>query len=356
MVVRHANSTARGPDLPNRVAAAPLLLVTVVLQLSLVGWSETTPAPSSTPGEIRVMCYNTYCFAPSHEPQVKTPESRDAVADVIAHVDPDIMLLTEVGGAAALAEIAEGLAARGKTYVFSSVVEGEDQERRMAFLAKLRPVQVSHDVTSFYNLNGRHVRVQRGFGHCVFQWAGDLRLHIVGAHLKSKMYHHLGQTDMRRYEARQLRYLYNEILKAEPKANVLIVGDMNDTPDSSPVSTLCGRRYKVERQLFDLRPVDRYNMAWTHLWDTADTYSRIDYAFASFALLPAIDFDRTVIPYYADWYVASDHRPVVVTLHPPPADTPSGLLSRFERNQRIPPVPQSSFGQGRVVGTRKVRR
>jgi len=198
--------------------------------------------------------------------------------------------------------------------------------------------------------------VSRGFAHCVFQWSNGYKLHVVGTHLKSKRFHPLGQTDMRRYEARQLRYLFDKIIKEDPDANVLIAGDFNDAPNSSPISTVCGRRYKFTRQLYDLRPFDKYGMSWTYLWDEGETYSRIDYAFASYALLPEIEFEQTCVPFVGEWYVASDHRPLVVTLHPSDREAAPGILSQFEKNRRKAPVPMSSFHEGRVVGTRKVRR
>ena len=288
--------------------------------------------------------------------QLKSPESREAVIQMIAAADADAAFLVEVGGAAALDEILELLAAEGVVYPYRTIVEGADTVRRIGLVARVPPAEARHVVTASYNLKGERVPVQRGFAHCVFKWRNGYVLHLLGAHLKSKVYHPLGQTDMRRYEARQLRYVVDDILDDEPEANILVVGDLNDTPDSSPVSTLCNRRRKKEGQLYDLRPVDRYSMAWTHLWDTADTYTRIDYAFVSYWLLPETDFEQTVIPFIPDWSLASDHRPIVVTVRPRQQPVAPDVLDCFYRNARQPEPPASSFHEGKVVGTRKARR
>ena len=315
--------------------------------------NASLPAP---PDVIRMMVYNVYNFMPLSAPQIKTPESRDAVAEMIHRGRSDILVLVEMGGDDAVQEIRDLLKAKGTDYPFATVVHAYDRVRNVAVLSTFSPAQTKHDTSSSYNLKGKSVRVRRGFAHCVFRWENGYTLHLLGAHLKSKTFDHLGQTDMRRYEARLLRYHFDDIINDDPDANVLVVGDMNDTPDSSPISTLCGRRHKQERQLFDLRPVDQHSMCWTHLWDSADSYTRIDYALVSYPLLPEIDLNATFIPTFADWYIASDHRPIIITLTPRETPLQPDRLGQFHRNFRTPPAPQSSFHEGRVVGTRKVRR
>jgi len=314
-----------------------------------------TPLPPA-PRELRIVSYNTYNFQPLSRPQIKSPESRDMVIAILANLSPDIAVLTEVGGQDGLNEIVDLLKKTGVAYPFSSLVQGEDLERNIAVISKIAPVRVQHDTASIYNLGGRATRVQRGFAHLVFKWDNGYTLHLLGAHLKSKMFDARGQTDMRRYEARLLRYAVNKILAADPKAHVLVVGDFNDTPDSSPVNTLCDRRAPIARQLFDLRPVDHNNLAWTQLQEEADTYSRIDYAMASYSLLPEIVYEKTLIPPIADWYIASDHRPLLITLVPEDKPMQADILNKFQRNSRLAEIPVSFFHDGPVVGTRKARK
>jgi len=334
------------------VAACGTALAVGLADLGGVVVAADLPAPA----EFRVLSYNVHNFFPASVPGAKSAESKAAVIDVVAGIDAAIMLLVETGGQESVREIQDMLRRKGCEYPFSSVVEGGDQERRLAVLAKWEPVEVQHDVTAFYNLGGLHVRVQRGFANCTFQWANGYRLHLLGAHLKSKVYHQLGQTDMRRYEARQLRYLVNGILDKEPDANILVVGDMNDSPNASPVTTLLGRRYKDEKQLYDLRPLDRYDLAWTHLWQAGDVYSRIDYALATYGLLPEVDLDKTCLPELGSLQLASDHRPLVVTLTPVEKSMAAAVLDRFDQSIRKVPNAVPTAEAERMIGTRKARR
>jgi endonuclease/exonuclease/phosphatase family metal-dependent hydrolase len=325
--------------------------------LPLAAADPPPPAPDTTApaARLRVVTYNLYNYVDQNAPQIKSPESRDTVLRILAALAPDIVVLIETGGEAAVAEIRAELAARSLTYPFASTVMAFDQERRIGVLARVAPAQVAHVTTATYRLQDREVPVRRGFAHCIFAWPG-YRLHLLAAHLKSKAFDPLGQTDMRRYEARLLRYLVDDILRAEPDANLLLVGDLNDTPESSPVSTLCSRRSNPPRQLYDLRPVDRFGLSWTHCWDSADTYSRIDYAMVSHDLLPEVDLGATEIPFFPEWSLASDHRPLLITLNLRNRPVTPDMLAWFERNFRIPVSPMSSFHEGRVVGTRKAQK
>ena len=159
------------------------------------------------------------------------------------------------------------------------------------------------------------IGVQRGFLHVIYKF-DDYTLHLVSAHLKAKVHHYrYSQADMRRLEARQLRYLINDILKNEPEANILVVGDMNDTFDSKPISIIRDFEQPPERRLLDLRPLDVDGFSWSHWWDEQDSYARIDYTLCSKGLLPEIVFEQTrIVSKTPTWMVASDHRPLLVTI------------------------------------------
>jgi endonuclease/exonuclease/phosphatase family metal-dependent hydrolase len=327
-----------------------------VATVSVAGQASAPAAAEATVPRLRVVAYNLYNYLDRSQAQIRSPESRETLLRALAALKADVAVLAETGGEAAVAEIRDELAARGQSYAFSTVVPGYDQERRIGVLARTAPAQTTYVTDATYRLRDRDVPVQRGFGHFVFAGPGGYRLHLVAAHLKSKAFDPLGQTDMRRYEARLLRYLVDDILKEEPEANVLLVGDLNDTPESSPISTLCNRRSNPPKQLYDLRPVDRFGLCWTHCWEEADTYSRIDYAMVSHHLLPEVDLASTEIPSFPEWALASDHRPLVITLVLQDRPVTEDLLARFERNVRVPESPQSSFQDGRVVGKRKAQK
>jgi endonuclease/exonuclease/phosphatase family metal-dependent hydrolase len=314
-----------------------VLLVVLMMTFFQVGLGAAEPPPAP-PETVRVAFMNLHNYAAPSSTDVKSDESRTAVHKLLAQTEADILVLAEVGNRPALDQIAEGIAKyrKGHNYTYRHLIQAEDRIRHLAVLATQPPAVEDHRDKANYSVRDKTLPVRRGYAYCVFEWSNGYRLHVVGAHLKSKVYHPEGQTDMRRYEARYLRYLVDDIQKAEPKANILVVGDFNDTMDSSPLKTLFARRKSEVRELFDLRPCDQLGTSWTHWWRQADDYARIDYALASYYILPEVDHKNTFLAFPNDWDQASDHRAVIVALHPRDQKVPESILDTFPYNIHRP--------------------
>ncbi|MFN7142043.1 MAG: endonuclease/exonuclease/phosphatase family protein, partial [Limisphaerales bacterium] len=109
-----------------------------------------------------------------------------------------------------------------------------------------------------------------------------------------------------------------------PRANIVIVGDLNDTKDSRTIKTLLGRGGNA---LLDTRPAEKNgdnipaersgfdprNITWTHFYGKEDSYSRIDYILLSQGMAREWIKEQTYLPTIANWGLASDHRPVLAT-------------------------------------------
>ncbi len=295
------------------------ILLTLLLLFSFIFLS---PAK-----EISVMTYNLCNYFVADETgKPKIDDSKKALMGMIKTADPDILFVVELGGAKSLEDLMENLkSADCKDYIFSDEMTGEDESRHIGFISKIKPVKVIKKESLFYRIkpkdkeNGyaEKVFVQRGFMHLVFEFEDNYRLHVVGAHLKSRLNHpRYIQTDMRRYEARLLRYLVNDIQEKEKDANILVVGDFNDIYSSDPLITIRAPEKTFKNKLYDLRPLDSAGLPWTHWWHSEDIYGRIDYTLASASLLPEINFDKTRVVHLRDyWMFASDHRPVFVTIN-----------------------------------------
>ncbi len=311
--------------------------------LAILMWPLTVAAAAAQalpepPEVLRVVAYNTANYLVEGD-EAKGEDARRAVVAVLVALRPDIVALLEVGGEGAAAEIAGRLEREGLAYPYRSVVAGADEIRRIAVLARHPPLAVHHETAATYRLDARDVPLRRGFGVWLFAWNNGYRLRLVAAHLKSKVFHPLGQTDMRRYEARQLRYLIDDLIATTPDENLLVVGDFNDTPDSSPLSTLIARQRNPRGQLYDLRPTDPHGLAWTHCFEAQDTYSRIDYALASYALVPELVLEQTALPVLPAQAVASDHRPLCIAIRPRDRTPGDADFKVFERNvRRRPPA------------------
>ena len=295
--------------------------------------------PSLFGKEISVMYYNCWnYFIEKDVKKKKSVESRNALADLIVAANPDILMLCEMGRTESLNDLVDRLKKRKYEVNYSKIMNANDPSRRLGIISKIKPSAIIEKNNICYRIRPKNKKykrteaypVLRGFLHSIFKF-DNYKLHIITAHLKSRLTHYrYSQNDMRRYEARQLRYYVNDLKTLEKDANILIMGDMNDVYSSSPIETIRNEKKGNEKSLFDLKPVDKKGDVWTHWWKAEDSYSRIDYAFANFALLPEINYNKSIIFYdKKKTLIASDHRPLIITI-----DTKNKpLLSDNERNK-----------------------
>ena len=61
----------------------------------------------------------------------------------------------------------------------------------------------------------------------------------------------------------------------------------------------------------DIQAKDDLGYRWTYYWRYADQYSRFDFIFVNKALVPEVQLEKCYIGAGAEWFDASDHRPVV---------------------------------------------
>ncbi|MFP6902782.1 MAG: endonuclease/exonuclease/phosphatase family protein, partial [Verrucomicrobiia bacterium] len=175
-------------------------------------------------------------------------------------------------------------------------------------------------------LDRQRFQVSRGFGEVTIRVNANYKFTLLNAHLKSKRpVPRASQAAMRLNEARELRRIIEARLKADPNANLLVAGDLNDTHDQPPIRTLLGSKAP---KLVDLRPFERNGdraphpqsakfiprrVAWTSFYWKEDSYSRFDYLIASPGMNRELRRAGTYVQAMADWGLASDHRPVVAS-------------------------------------------
>jgi endonuclease/exonuclease/phosphatase family metal-dependent hydrolase len=178
----------------------------------------------------------------------------------------------------------------------------------LAVLSRFPITAVQHRTNDWYSIGEAKMPVLRGFIDVDIQVNPTYRFRLLTAHLKSKVYHALGQTEMRRNEARLLNKAVREILDKNPGINLLVAGDFNDNYNSAPVREVSGRR---GGEMTDLRPADSAGDVWTYFYSAADGYSRFDYFFASDGMLKDLVRERTRVVRDPLTREVSDHRPVV---------------------------------------------
>jgi endonuclease/exonuclease/phosphatase family metal-dependent hydrolase len=148
---------------------------------------------------------------------------------------------------------------------------------------------------------------------------------FIAAHLKSRRpVPEADEAEMRLEEAKALRKIVDADLAANPRANLIVLGDFNDNPNSASTKEIIGRgRFK----LIDTRPAERNGddapsensryeprrITWTHHYGVEDSFSRIDYIMLSPGLAKVWVTNETYVLAISNWGVGSDHRPLVAT-------------------------------------------
>lgn len=297
-------------------------------------YADKYPAP----GEFSVMTFNVHQYGLSDrdgDPATLEPKPLDAasaVVEIIRQCAPDILVVQEMGGPDAWAEFKFRLRAAGLVgYAHEAFLRRGRTDLNIACLSRFPILENLSHVDDSYTIGPANFPVMRGFLHLRVQVAPSFEIVILGAHLKSKVFHSFGQAEMRRNEARLLGNHVRAVLKENPAANLLVLGDFNDDPTSAPLRLV--RTEKQKEILYDLRPFDASGAAWTHR-DNADVYSRIDYILVSPALLPGAIPQKTFIPESPALLTASDHRPLVASFLAAPRSPDSPLL---DITTRTPP-------------------
>jgi endonuclease/exonuclease/phosphatase family metal-dependent hydrolase len=148
---------------------------------------------------------------------------------------------------------------------------------------------------------------------------------LFTAHLKSKRQVAVAdEAELRLEEAKLLREKIDARLGANPEANIIVLGDFNDTKDSESTRAVIGRG---KLKLTDTRPAERNgdntpsanpaweprSITWTHYYGKEDSYSRIDFLLLSPGMTREWDPEGTYLLALPNWGVGSDHRPMVAT-------------------------------------------
>lgn len=286
------------------------------------------PVGAGSAERLRLATYNVenYLLTSSESRPAKSEASKSKVAEVLHAVGADLVALQELGGEEALVDLQRRLSRLGREYPHRDWMTGADTNIQVGLLSRFPIVARRPHARDSFLLSGRRFRVSRGILEADIQVRPGYQLTVFTAHLKSRRtVPEADEAEIRREEARLLRRKVEERLKERPAANVVVLGDLNDTKDSESVRLLIGRG---RDQLVDTRPAERNGdtgftpnprwqprtVTWTHYYGVEDTYSRIDYILLHPNAAREWVREESFLPSHPDWGVASDHRPVVITL------------------------------------------
>lgn len=244
----------------------------------------------------------------------KPEEEKKRVVEILAAIKPEVLGICEIGTAEDLAELQGRLKKAGLDLPHTELAHGGDEHRRLGLLSAFPIVARNSQTNLTYQLNGKTMPFQRGILDATVRLTSSFEVRFLGVHLKSKReVDEADQSQMRRHEARLLRKHMDAIFAANMKTRLLAYGDFNEQRNEPAIDTLMGDR-QSDTGMLDVQLRDKQGEVWTHFWDAADTYSRLDYLFASRLLRPHLDFRRSFVYSARDFNKASDHRPIVMTI------------------------------------------
>jgi endonuclease/exonuclease/phosphatase family metal-dependent hydrolase len=277
--------------------------------------------------KFRVATYNVenYLDEATQTRFVKSPEAKAKVCESICAIKPDVIALQEMGGLKALEELQASLRAHGLDLPHREHVTGFDTNVHIAILSRFPFGARRPQTNDTFLLSGRRFRLGRGIAEVDIQVTTNYSFTLIAAHLKSKRpVAEADEAELRLEEAKILREKIDQHLSKNPRANLVVLGDFNDTKDSASTKAVLG---KGKLKLVDCRPAeldgedastpnpatDLRNITWTHYYGKDDSYTRIDFILLSPAMAREWVPSETFIGQVKSWGLGSDHRPIVAT-------------------------------------------
>ena len=247
--------------------------------------------------------------------QPKPEKEKAAVVRFIAEINPDVLGVSEIGSEGELKDLQTRLKNAGLDLPNYEYCHGGDPNRRLGLLTHFPIVERNSQMDLKYRIGDQVLPLNRGILDVTIEPRSGFTVRIIGVHLKSmRPVPEADQALMRRNEAHLLRLHLDKIFIANPKEKLFLYGDFNDYKNKPTISEISGVR-GLPSGLNELSLHDSRKEHWTHYWDAADEYSRIDYMFASRELSPYVNRQDSSIFDAPDYYDGSDHRPLVTKIY-----------------------------------------
>lgn len=273
---------------------------------------------TSLPAEtLRVASYNlrNYLLADRMVDKVfrreyPKPESeKDALRTVIKEASADVLAIQEIGSEMFLEELQSDLKVYQMDYPHAAWMQGTDEKRHLAVLSKIPFTRVErHADLDFKYFDGRE-RLKRGLLEVVFEHGGD-EWSVFVVHLKSRWSDRDDDPDAAKWrigEAEAIRRFLFKRYSTMENASFLLVGDFNDTKDSSAVRRFISKGDKAFLKM--IPTVDSREEKWTFYFAKKDLYERVDFLFASERMWPRVlKGEGHIVDRQPESGLGSDHR------------------------------------------------
>jgi len=268
-------------------------------------------------GPVRFLMFNVQnyfvageCSRSRYVLRPKSEAAREAVAEAIAGARPEIVGLAEIGGPAALDDLAMRLKKRGLDYPYKKALVRMGEDRALALLSR-HPIAQDHSQAN-YGLYGRQGRkMLRGILDVTVQAEDGRYFRIIGAHLKSRVADDSqAASSLRAREAIALAAYIQKAVRSRPEMPLLVFGDWNDGPADASLG-IVRRGISKDAALKRIEASDLSGQTWTHYYEEREEYFVFDQIYVNKALRRRMgkDYACGIVDSPAG-KAASDHRAV----------------------------------------------
>lgn len=270
------------------------------------------------PVTVKVATFNVHNFFddkddPSHADEVFTAQEVDhkltQLGVALKLIAADVIALQEVENREVLDRlITEHLSNLGYAHVH--LQPGNDPRGiNIAVLSKFPLVRVTSHANDYFKgldpADTKNYRFSRDCLEVLLEPSQNRRLLLVVNHLRANDWQDPAlATRTREAQAKRVREIVDSTLKWEPAANLAVLGDLNDTPDSKTLSLIQSGVTALNDPLAQKPLSQRY----TTLYNGDQV--QIDYILATPGLLANLVAGSAKVDHGASFESASDHYPV----------------------------------------------
>lgn len=255
--------------------------------------------------------------------EMKPEAEQDAVLAILADLSPDILAVQEIGGGDVFDAFLDSLQSSGLDYPFHTLLEQEGSDFHLALFSQFPFTSLELHKEDRYTADGTTFPVKRGFIEADIAVNPNYSFRLIVAQLKSKAFHPVGHSELRRNEARILNNLVRRYLGRERRLNLLVVGDFADPITAASMRTITGD----EQQFLSPLPLtDQYGDIWTHFDADNETYHRYDFMLSSSHMLPEFIPEASGVIRHPKNAAASNRRPLLAVFHAREMDPHSSMM------------------------------
>ncbi|WP_437318690.1 endonuclease/exonuclease/phosphatase family protein [Sorangium sp. So ce385] len=276
------------------------------------GGGPVDPPPDATP--LSIVTWNTKDFFNDKDDTAgdaeivlsaaEYREKREAIAAVLAALDPDVAVLQEVEHLSVLQDL--NRIELGGAYPHAALVEAYDPRGiDVGALSKIPFDKVVSHRDDRFTLRGTSGPVYTFTRDCLelHLSRGGRKVILLGVHFKAKAAP--DDPDRRLAEAQRARAIADALAAEHPTAAIAVLGDFNDVPGSPPVQAVAGAGPGAfEDAAAAAPPADQ----WTY--DFRGQLELIDHQMVHPLLWRMLDPRSIRIPHGPSIEGASDHAPI----------------------------------------------